>query len=322
MWQKRIGNIDIDSLPSCGDNRDAFSVHSKINISTNPSTCNAKTYYNFLCNDGSYNYTDSAHRNNETTYLTGLSIEMIPQINNTFLVNIRWDDYDITNSANWTGKIALKEKAILKSGNTIQLKQNKTPSQFTRDTESGYFAKTSLFTCEDGSDFLQQPYTHVVAAEQSKILLKSGSKYTISEDAILHITPVSTLEVEECATLEIKGNLLVHVGANIIFHPNAIIVMDDLNKIVYSGNVTQLIYPYVWENPNITGNTTITQPKIFCNDVDIHSGATLTITSTVKFTNNCKIIVSPGATLILDGGTPTNACDGEMWQGIIIPPKI
>lgn len=45
----------------------------------------------------------------------------------------------------------------------------------------------------------------------------------------------------------------------------------------------------------------------------IQSGATLTITSTVKFADNGKIIISPGGKLILNGGLLTSGC---MWQGI------
>ena len=317
MWRKRIGYLDIDSLPSVGDNRDAFSTHRKINMSTNPSTCNAKTYYNYLRSDGGYDYTESAHRNNETTYLTGLSIEMTPQSNNNFFVNIRWDDYDITNSANWTGKITLKEKAVLKNGKTINLKQNKTPAQFIKDATSGYFAKTSLFTCEENSVFHQEGNTAFIVDENSKILLKSGSKYTISTGANLTIKSGCTLEVEECATLAINGQLIVEIGANIIFHPEANIIMSSLSKIVYSGNVQQLIYPYIWENPTIIGNVTINHPTTFSN-VEIHHGATLTITSTVKMANHSEIFIYSGGKLIIDGGTITYDCDENMWQGITI----
>ena len=34
--------------------------------------------------------------------------------------------------------------------------------------------------------------------------------------------------------------------------------------------------------------------------------------------DSCRIIVRPGGKLIVNGGTLTNACDGEMWQGIIV----
>lgn len=73
MWRKIINEQNVDSLPFLGDNRDAFSTHRKINMGTNPSTCNAKTYYNYICRDGSSNFTNGISKNNQSTYLTGLA---------------------------------------------------------------------------------------------------------------------------------------------------------------------------------------------------------------------------------------------------------
>ena len=322
VLRKRINNTPIDSLVVLGDNRDAFSIYSKINMSTNPSTCNTKAYYNYLTSSGTSNYTSQSRRNNETTYLTGLSVEMIPQSNNTFLVNIRWDDYDITNSANWTGKIVLKEMAILKKGNTIHLKQNKTPAQFTRDATSGYFAKTSLFICESNSEFFQEQNSSFIVDEKSKILLKSGSSYTIYPGADLTIKSGCTLEVEDCATLDIKGKLIVENGAIINFHSNSAIIIDSLSKIVYPGNVSLLIYPYVWINPIVTGNIILSQPITFNNSLIINTGSTLTVTSSIEMGANCSITIHPGAKLIVDGGTLTNACPDKKWYGILVGGNI
>ena len=59
-------------------------------------------------------------------------------------------------------------------------------------------------------------------------------------------------------------------------------------------------------------------PRNIYSNVIIESGTTLSITSTVKLANNCKITVQPGAKLIIDHGTLTNACPGELWQGITV----
>ena len=50
----------------------------------------------------------------------------------------------------------------------------------------------------------------------------------------------------------------------------------------------------------------------------IDSLATLTITGTLHCASSARIIVRPGGKLIVDGGTLTNACTGEMWQGIFV----
>ena len=53
-------------------------------------------------------------------------------------------------------------------------------------------------------------------------------------------------------------------------------------------------------------------------DIVIDSLATLTITCTLEIVDSARLIVRPGGKLIVNGGTLTNACEGEMWQGIIV----
>ena len=61
-----------------------------------------------------------------------------------------------------------------------------------------------------------------------------------------------------------------------------------------------------WTNNNMLLPTTIV----------VDSLATLTITGILYNTPTARLIVRPGGKLIVDGGTLTSACDGEMWQGI------
>jgi hypothetical protein len=163
MWRKKINESINDSLPRLGDNRDAFHNYSKINMGTNPSTCNTKTFYNALFSDsinGIYIdtvYLYDTHRNNQTTYLTGLSIEMIPLPDSTYRVNLRWDDFDVRNNAIWTGNICLKESLFLNSGKTIYLIQNKTVALPFRNPETGYFADFTNFRCDTNSKFVLNP---------------------------------------------------------------------------------------------------------------------------------------------------------------------
>lgn len=52
-------------------------------------------------------------------------------------------------------------------------------------------------------------------------------------------------------------------------------------------------------------------------DLVIKSGATLTIQCDVKFVPQAKVVIEPGGTLIIDGGTLTNeAYYNDYWQGI------
>ena len=305
-----------------GDVEDAFVSGRVMDISSNPPPINAYTHYARYYSPNNYFKVNNQH-DNRKKYLTGLSIKMnyaytLSDGTEVFKVDICWDEYDVKENVYWAGDIVLKENLNLLSNKTITFEQNLTAYQTNRDPISGVFAPPTLFTCEDNSKFVQQSNSHVIAKEKSKILLKSGSKYTISEGADLTIKSGCTLEVEDCATLEIKGQLIVENGANIIFQPNAVILLQDLSQIVYPGNVQLLIYPYVWINPIINSNITISQPIIFNNNIVVHTGATLTLTSLMKMGVNCKITIHPGGKLIVDGGTLTNSCPGQMWRGIFV----
>lgn len=67
----------------------------------------------------------------------------------------------------------------------------------------------------------------------------------------------------------------------------------------------------------ITSNTTWSGDKFINDELIIEQGATLTITGTVRFSANSRVIVKQGGKLILDGGklTNSNGCD-DFWQGI------
>ena len=65
----------------------------------------------------------------------------------------------------------------------------------------------------------------------------------------------------------------------------------------------------------ITSNTTFDTPMWFTHDLTVKSGNTLTIISTIKFTERTKIIVEKGARLLIDGGILTSNCT-DFWGGI------
>ncbi|MDR2970725.1 MAG: S8/S53 family peptidase [Bacteroidales bacterium] len=74
--------------------------------------------------------------------------------------------------------------------------------------------------------------------------------------------------------------------------------------------------------PEVEG--TITQNTIWNTDLQaigtiiIPYNVILTISSIVKFEKQVSITIQPGGKLIIDGGTLTNACENELWQGIIV----
>ena len=124
---------------------------------------------------------------------------MLKKSTSTILVNIRWDDYDITNDTRWTGNIVLKDTAILTTPYSITLAQNRTVALPYRDTVTGLFAGRTQWTCEAGSYFRQNDSTHVYLTENSSLIFQSGSTYEQAEDAVMHVQAGCSLLVQSGA---------------------------------------------------------------------------------------------------------------------------
>lgn len=229
IWRKNLGRIENDSLVANGDASDMFCTHRRLNMGTNPSTCNTKTFYNSMTT-GRCQYSAQLSRNTQTTYLTGLGIEITPIDNGYYRIDVRWDDYDITNDAIWTGRISLKEKAVLTSKKSITLTQNLTVAQPMRDSITNLFAPPTVLTCEGGSEFVQRSGSIVSVEEQSSIVIETGSVYRME--------PKSKLKVDRSSRLVVRGTLIVGDGAQVIVkaksnldHEGGNIVVEGKGKI-------------------------------------------------------------------------------------------
>lgn len=225
LWRKTIGRMLIDSLVSGGDARDMFCTHTRLNMGTNPSTCNAKTFYNSMTS-GRCQYSAHLSRNTQTTYLTGLGIEITPMDGGRYRIDVRWDDYDITNDAIWTGRISLKEKAVLAPKKSIILTQNLTVAQPMRDSVTNLFASPTVLVCENGSEFVQGKGSVVSVEEMSSLVVGSGSEYRME--------PKSKLKIDRSSTLVVEGTLVVGDGAQVIVRSKDGLV-DKGGKIVVEG---------------------------------------------------------------------------------------
>lgn len=217
LWRKSINHTDIDSLASSGDARDMFSTHTKLNMGTNPSTCNTKTFYNSMTT-GRCSYSAHLSRNTQTTYLTGLGIEITPLDDGCYRIDVRWDDYTIANNAIWTGSISLKEKAVLAPKMEIWLRQNLTVAQPMRDSITGLFAKPTVFTCETGSEFVQETGSIVNVEERSTLVIEAGCVYRME--------PKSKLKVDRTSRLVVRGKLIVGSGAKLILRSKSGMFVD------------------------------------------------------------------------------------------------
>ncbi|MCR5190950.1 MAG: hypothetical protein K6C07_06065, partial [Bacteroidales bacterium] len=213
LWRKVVGNDILDGLVNLGDNSDAFSCYSHINMGTNPSTCNAKVYYNCLREDSSSDYVSNRNnpRNVRHTWLSGLGITMEPLPDGDFLVRVRWDDYDITNDAIWTGRVMLREEANLTRGHIITLTQNRTPEQPFRDSMSGEFAPVSRLRCLPGSVFRMGPQSSLLLDSKSSVLLDSGSTFVVGDSAEVHVGLGCTFEASRYANLRLGRHACIVV---------------------------------------------------------------------------------------------------------------
>ena len=218
-------------------------------------------------------------RNIQTTYLTGLSIEMTPiQGTGDILVNIRWDDYNITNDTRWTGKIALKDTAVLTAGSTITLAQNRTVAQPTRDPETGLFAGRTRWTCENGSYFRQDSASALILTENSSVTFENGSRYELSKGARVEIHAGCSLIVRPGAKIQLKGIVEVDSGG--------VLTLYDTAKM---GNLSRLIVRPGGKLVVDGGTLTSAGP----NELWLsYPTRTRSITDNVSHFTNCEFIVS------------------------------
>jgi hypothetical protein len=99
-----------------------------------------------------------------------------------------------------------------------------------------------------------------------------------------------------------------------------------MNRNIHGGvdHFPKIIKDYCHYHPSATitihtGEDVVwTDKKLLWGDVVVAPGGKLTIKCSVSLPRGACILVRRGAQLIVDGGTITNLCDGQMWQGIVV----
>ena len=107
-----------------------------------------------------------------------------------------------------------------------------------------------------------------------------------------------------------NGTWNIEVGHGLVNAYEAVLLAQQMGGYVFRGQT------------EIQSNTLWDSASLINDDLIIDSLATLTITDTLYIAGGSRIIVRPGGKLIVDGGTLTNACDGEIWEGIVVEGNV
>lgn len=325
-------------LYSLGHHSHVFTLQGnhKIGMGTNPSTA---TQINMVGEDNPY----TAAKNLRTTYLNGVSIEMIEQCpNGDIRVRIRFDDVDIENDTRWCSHDIQLSK-INKDGFSLNLQKNKTilldqglnatrmnsPIQF--DGQS-IFASPTVFTVQPEVKMHLDSASRLILENASELYLRNASTCVVEDAGVIEVKNGTIFQMDECALLEINGNgkLIVRSGAELRISPSATLAFQNgLQNLIMENGV---IIPNGFVNPQTLINNTISNVQIngavtwnglnknVNGQIIIQQGASLSIVSSVlHFINmNSGIIINPGGKLIVDNSVLTNlegSCS-NLWQGI------
>ena len=304
----------------------------KIGIGTNPSTAT-------LVNMVGEEIPEPNVNNLRTTYLNGISVEMLEQCQNGDIkIRVRFDDVDIENDVRWCSDSIVLNPISTSSGYSLNLKSGKTiffdqGLTATRMTNPIVFQNKKIFASP--TTFTVMPDAKIHLESSSKIILDNKSKMHLSEQSSCVIEDAGYIEVksgtvfqmDDCSILSINGigKLIVRSGAELRISPNAILSFQngnnnlrlESNVIIPSGYVDprNLIH----SDMNITTNRIYEDARIkIYKKMIIENGAVVTFkSSTIHFVDtNSGIIVKPGGKLIIDASILTSMCSSSKWRGI------
>jgi hypothetical protein len=197
------------NLPYLGDNLEAFTDGSVMDIGSNPTPVNAVTFY---VTQGGGNYRAFKKTNTRNVYLTGLNIQMTDLKDGTFKVHIRWDDYTVKNNVRWTGNIMLNEQLILEKGKIITLDKNYTPNQLSRDSLSRVFAPLTTLTANASAKIELLPKSKIIIDNGSSLIVDASGQLILKKGTRIILKNNSNLIIKEGAIFINKGGKIINKG--------------------------------------------------------------------------------------------------------------
>lgn len=323
-------------LYQLGNPRHVFNLNGnhKLGIGTNPSSA---TLMNMVGEETQF----ALAKNIRTTYLNGISVEILNEDSlGNIQIQIRFDDVDIDRDVRWCSDSIVLNHINTPSGYSLNVKEGKTilldqGLTATRVDNPMFFGDKKVFA--DPTSFIVNQDAKIHINQNAKILLTNGSKMelksssycVVDSSAVIEVTSGTKFYLNECATLKINGTgkLIVRSGATLCISPEAnLFFQNGQQNIILESDV---IIPSGYVNPINIINNTLTDPRInvtttwlnkdytVIGDLIIDSSYILTIKSSkIRFSDeNSRIIINPGAKLIVDGSILTSTCN-DMWQGI------
>jgi hypothetical protein len=218
-----------------GDARDSYrpGFRTRIALDTNPAPVPVYTYtfYNpgFSVNPQPYE--------NRRIYLNGIEVKITGQTpQGNMLVSVSWDKYAVNDDVRWTGNVVLrndpddplarKSEIDLAPGNTIDLDQGLSPTQYKKvgllADGTALFAKPSAITLEAGTRATVQDSAQLVVRNGSTLHVKTGAELKLLGTGGVTIGAGSHLCVEPGATVNLlntDSRIRLNVGANVGVNP-------------------------------------------------------------------------------------------------------
>ncbi|HNJ31836.1 MAG TPA: T9SS type A sorting domain-containing protein [Bacteroidia bacterium] len=239
--QQRLNNSFDSNIPYLGDNKDAFTNGTVMEIGSNPSPVNLPTFYYAL--SGSTFYPQTNAPNNRHTYLTGLKISFTQLTGGDFQVDVVWNEYDVKNDVRWCGDIILKEQVNLKANKIITLDQSRTANQINRDAVSGEFTPITTFTCEGGSYFHIESNSQLILENNSVLHLETGSQLSMESGSIVRVKNGCKLILDSKSTVINNGGRIIIEDGGTLTYQEADITLATTNSTLEIAGLLDLKSP-------------------------------------------------------------------------------
>lgn len=198
--------------------------NNKIGIGTNPSTANLLSATGNAYKTPQNKNLKSVTFNNRTTYLNGISVELIDELPDGLIkIKVRSNDFEIKNNVRWCSDTIVIPAACNNLQNalritnkaTVTIDQGLTPTRINKPIELNgeqlfaspttlKFPEKTLAIIESGSTLIADNNSAIVMGNGSRLIIENGAKLIVKNNSKL-ILQNATLELKQGAKAVIAG---------------------------------------------------------------------------------------------------------------------